>query len=342
MSVEPERGDWRGDDVSADEVADALSRLNREHFRHAHGHGATRTMNLVIAPAQDPAAELDEGVQAARHGARARHPSRTIVLREQLEDRLDAQATISCDVARGPGAVGYCHDEVVLHADRPRLAHADSLLAPLLLVGLPTVVWLPATAPKAVEEALAAIATTVLLDSDADVGEPAAGLARARAMAARTPVHDLAWTRLDAWRRHVAAAFQAPERRALLARVGELELDGARSAGTLLLAGWIAARAEWEIGTLEPSPDGWSAGARGGDGRPVAMRILARDRADPGATPVRHLAFVAGEDRLAVQTPHAPVGAGEIFTATLRSAAEGSPGYQPALHALAGTLPGSA
>ncbi|MGB2710321.1 MAG: hypothetical protein WBC33_02310, partial [Conexibacter sp.] len=53
----PERTEWRGEDVEADEIAEQLARLNREHAHRSHGHMATRTLNLLVAHAGDVAAE---------------------------------------------------------------------------------------------------------------------------------------------------------------------------------------------------------------------------------------------------------------------------------------------
>ncbi|HEX4804337.1 MAG TPA: hypothetical protein VFU94_00425, partial [Conexibacter sp.] len=73
-----ERSEWRGEDVGAAEVAERLMALNREHARHEHGHAATRTLNLLVAPAADlPGDALADQLA----GLADRHPSRTLVVR---------------------------------------------------------------------------------------------------------------------------------------------------------------------------------------------------------------------------------------------------------------------
>ncbi|HYV14496.1 MAG TPA: glucose-6-phosphate dehydrogenase assembly protein OpcA, partial [Conexibacter sp.] len=147
-----ERTEWHGEDVELDEVAARLLQMNRDHARHAHGHAATRTLNLLVACSGD----VEATVLARRlEGARVRHPSRTIVLREHAAARLDAHVSIDCDVGATPGAVGSCHDRVELAADAERLRHADSLVHALLIGGLPTVLWLPGAAASPAEASLA-------------------------------------------------------------------------------------------------------------------------------------------------------------------------------------------
>ena len=82
-------------------------------------------------------------VEDALAGLGAHSPSRTLVLRRHGSDRLDAELVIESEVPDAAGRVGVSHDRVTLTADDSRLEHAASLLAPLLLSDLPTVLWLP-------------------------------------------------------------------------------------------------------------------------------------------------------------------------------------------------------
>ncbi|HET6448928.1 MAG TPA: glucose-6-phosphate dehydrogenase assembly protein OpcA, partial [Conexibacter sp.] len=141
-SASRERSEWHGEDVSASEVAGQLLSLNREHARHERGHAATRTLNLLVAPGED--VERD-ALAAQLAGLSDRHPSRTIVVREHAAARLDAYVAIDCTIGSRAGGAGHCHDLALLLADGERLAHADSLVRPLRVPGLPTVLWLPGT-----------------------------------------------------------------------------------------------------------------------------------------------------------------------------------------------------
>ena len=292
-----ERSEWRGEDVSAGEVAERLMALNREHARHEHGHAATRTLNLLVAPGEDVGADA---LAAQLAGLADRHPSRTLVVREGAAARLDALVAIDCTIGSaraGAGSSGHCHDMALLTAGREQLAHADSLVRPLRVAGLPTVLWLPGTRPSRAQEPLAALADAIVLDSGAASGAalPAA-FARAAAFDVQR-VRDVAWLRLARWRRHVAARFDDPGAQALLARVDRVELRSCapQQASALLLAGWIAARAGWSIERLAPEPAGWAGVARRDDDGEVAIGIGPPER--PDLTGIHALALHAGARR---------------------------------------------
>ena len=384
-----ERTEWRGEDVELDDVARRLARMNHEHARaggHAgHGHAATRTLNLLVAPGADVADALVEGWLDA---LATRHPSRTIVLREHDPARLDALVAIDCALGCAAGATGWCHDTAVLRADAARLRHGDSLVHALLVAGLPTVLWLPGARESPAEGVLAPLAEAVVLDSGAAPDLPAA-LARAARLdaaagreagtrgtlaGARGPgaaarsagrVRDLAWQRLARWRQRVAATFDDPHARALLARAERLEVrcGGDDRTASLLLAGWIAARAGWTLERLDDDGARWHGSARRADGGGVAVAVgspaaagepragvaptdapalgalaigpppPAPPRAEPGG--IHALTLVAaGGERLRLDEPVAEPDARRAFAAALRSFDLPAPGYAPALAAL--------
>lgn len=327
-----ERSEWRGEDVDVDEVAERLLELGREHARHAHGHAATRTLNLLVAPS----AAAEPGQIAERiAGLSARHPSRTIVVREHRRDQLDALLEIDCCIAGAPGATGYCHDSVALWADVERLQHADSLVRPLWVSGLPTVLWLPDEASAAAEQPLAQLAEAIVLDSAA-AADVAAAVARAQRLGAGR-VRDLAWVRLARWRQRVAGHFDDPAARALLPATERLEVRcGAAGAATpLLLAAWIVARAGWTLEGLAAREEGWQGAARRADGGQVVVAL----EAAPGSPPDIHALRLQGPDGvLEIVEPVGEPDAARAFSAALRRFDEGMPGYEPALATLAGAL----
>ena len=133
-------------------------------------------------------------------------------MRRHAADRLDAEATLECELPGGAGRLGVCHDQVVLIADDSRLEHAASLAAPLLLADLPTVLWLPDPGTAMPDPLLLDRAQHVLVDSAADGATPG----RLADLARRVRVHDLSWGRLEFWRAATAAAFEPHDRRRLL------------------------------------------------------------------------------------------------------------------------------
>lgn len=328
-----ERSEWRGEDVSAGEVAERLTALNREHARHEHGHAATRTLNLLVAPADDVA---PEALAAQLAGLSDRHPSRTIVVREHAAARLDAVVAIDCTIGSGPCGAGHCHDMALLEADAERLAHADSLVRPLRVAGLPTVLWLPGARASRAQDPLAALAEAIVLDSGAATGSALPGaFARAAALDVAR-VRDVAWLRLRRWRRHVAARFEDPAARALLARVERVELRSCadQQASALLLAAWIAARAGWSVERLTPcaARAGWGGCARRPDGGEVELALEPPE--EPSRVGIHALALRAGEQEIALRAPVAAPNPARAFAAALGLFDTPTPGYAPALAAL--------
>jgi glucose-6-phosphate dehydrogenase assembly protein OpcA len=330
-----ERSEWRGEDVTAGEVAERLLALNREHARHAHGHAATRTLNLLVAPADDV---TPDALAEQLAGLADRHPSRTIVVREGAAPRLDATVAIDCTIGSGAGRAGHCHDMALLVADGQRLAHADSLVRPLRVVGLPTVLWLPGTRASRAQEPLAALAQAIVLDSAAGSGSQLPALfARAAALDVAR-VRDVAWLRLARWRRHVAARFDDPDALALLARMERVELRSCspQQASALLLSAWIAARAGWTIERLAPTPDGWNGIAIRPDGNAVELALGPPEQ--PDLTGIHALALHAGGRVIALHAPVAAANPARAFAAALGMFDTATPGYAPALAELLGGM----
>lgn len=326
-----ERTEWRGEDVTAAEVAERLLMLNREHARHEHGHSATRTLNLLVAPGAD----IDADALAAQlAGLSERHPSRTIVLREHAASRLDALVAIDCTIGNRSGGAGHCHDIAQLAADAERLTHADSLVRPLRVAGLPTVLWLPGVGASRAQAPLTALAQAFVLDSGAASG-PALQAAFARAGALDVArVRDVAWLRLARWRRHVAARFEDPEALRLLTRVERLELRscGPQQASALLLAGWIAARVGWTVERLEPREDGWDGAAQRADGGLVEIALDPPEQ--PSRIGIHALALHADGETITLRAPVAAPDPARAFAAALGMFDTATPGYAPALAAL--------
>ena len=167
MRAVAERSRWRGEDVRLDEVVAELARLHRALQEDGRGQAVARTLNLVVAPASARGAEA---IDQALTGLGAHSPSRTLVLRRHGSDRLDAELVIHGELPDAAGRVGVCHDRVTLTADDSRLEHAASLLAPLLLSDLPTVLWLPEPDSPIPDPGLLDRAHQVLVDSTAGDG----------------------------------------------------------------------------------------------------------------------------------------------------------------------------
>lgn len=323
---------WSGEGVALATVADQLGRLSTELFWQEQSRSAARSLTLVVATAGD--ADPEE-VERRLATLAAHQPARTIVLREHLEDRVDAEVRMACTVSPAPGVVGLCHDRVELRADRERLMHADSLVRPLLVAGVPVAVWLPDGDLGPCDAPLAALADHLVLDTA--LGRAASSLRRAAVAAGAARVHDLVWGALAWWRARVAAAFEDPVARGLLDRAAVLEVEHAPGgeAAALLLAGWIAARAGWP---LAAGPEG-----RHRFGSPIG--IVVREAAAPGGGHggVERLALrdAAGEG-VDLRRGATSERGRDVFVEALRPSSRYARGYAEALSALAPVVAGAA
>jgi glucose-6-phosphate dehydrogenase assembly protein OpcA len=332
----PERTRWVGKGVGAEDIHAELDRLHRAAGGPGRVLALARTLNLIVVPCSD---RHESQVESALDRLGSHTPSRTLVLREHGEDRLDASLVMECATPAGAGEVGLCHDRVLLTLNEARLEHSASLLAPLLVSDLPTVLWLPEPRSAIPDPALLERAQYVLVDSGAGAQVM---LGRLAELAAAIRVHDLAWGRLEYWRAATAAAFEPLERRRLLPTIRQVELryEPMGLGAGLLLAGWLAARAGWRPGPLERSNGTARVHAVRPDGAPVSLE-LAESGADRGCGGVDALTFRAAEGEVEVSRGGATSSLRDLFAEALQPQPAFARGYAPAVSAAAKMLDGS-
>ena len=158
----PERMRWTGQGVTADEIDAELDRLHRAAGGGDRVLALARTLNLIVVPCSD---RRNPGVERALEALGDHTPSRTLVLREHGANRVDATVVMECQTAAGAGHVGLCHDRVLMTMDAARLGHSASLIAPLLVRDLPTVLWLPEARSHPPDPRLLERAQSLLVDS---------------------------------------------------------------------------------------------------------------------------------------------------------------------------------
>jgi glucose-6-phosphate dehydrogenase assembly protein OpcA len=251
---------------------------------------------------------------------------------------LDAEVILECQLPGATGRVGVCHDRVLLAADDSRLEHAASLLAPLLVPDLATVLWLPEPGSPIPDQRLLARAQQVVVDSGTEDGD---ALGRLADLVRWARVHDLAWGRLDFWRAATASAFEPPERRTLLARITRLDVAHGPDAfsAALLLAGWITARAGWLPQAVERH-DGRAVGrAERGDGGRVAIS-LTRDPHAGGCGGVEGLVLGTDSGEVRVARGAATSGLRDLFAEALQPRPSFARGYADAVQAAVAMLKG--
>lgn len=230
-----ELGAWQGEGVTVGEVLEALDRM-----RHGEQRTATRTsvVNLVVIATDDE--EEQRACQATRHLGH-RHPGRTVVVRcggggdgdADGPTRIDAEVVLQGSAAEG---VDIWWEEARLRVGGRAVAHLDSVVEPLTLPEIPTVVWFVGRLPEPADPLLASADVVVVDTKEAPDGFPAvAELAR------RYPVVDLTWIRLRPWRRLLAGLFDGSAYRPYVHRVTSAEVAG-KAGPRRLLAGWLAER----------------------------------------------------------------------------------------------------
>jgi glucose-6-phosphate dehydrogenase assembly protein OpcA len=347
---------WTERDTTPSEVEEAL----RELLRERHGEDARyvpgRVLNMVCVVDRAWAGEVVNRLdRTGRY-----HASRTIIVAvEPGRTAIDAVATMASDTDPRPGEFALLRENIVVTIGERHLEHLDSIVDPLVVSDLPTMVWSPHGHAEAVD-ALLPLTQVVLLDS---VDEPNVreALGRARELSERgVYVVDLAWLRTTPWRERLAASFDPLPLRPELAQLTRFEVrHHPRSrAAALLLLGWLGSRLGWRTESLIEANGTWRGRARGRRQDVALSLVSAPDLDVPGLAGLtletatgRHLSLDRGAgglsaryaNRRGVERHWTVVGAsrGEfgILGEGIRQALLRDPTYHPALAAAATLTP---
>jgi glucose-6-phosphate dehydrogenase assembly protein OpcA len=238
---------WEGRDTDPDAIDAALRRLLHERHVANNRLVPARVLNLVVICERSWKGEVANRLERVGRY----HASRTVLCAiEEGRRSIDARALLSYEEPRD-GGLGLIRERVELDLGPQHLERLDSIVDPVLVGELPTVLWRPHGDERGLA-ALRPILDVVLLDCDEDC-EPARALERAHELLSDLYVVDLAWLRTTPWRERLAASFDAPWRRAALLAASELEVRhqaGSRTSA-LLLAGWLASRLDWRTRPLQ-------------------------------------------------------------------------------------------
>jgi glucose-6-phosphate dehydrogenase assembly protein OpcA len=238
---------WSAQATTPGDIEAALRAMLKERHSENASYVPARTLNLVCVVDKQWSGEI---ANRLRHVGRS-HAARTIVCAvEPRRTSIDAVATIASDVHPQPGEFALLRETVVVDVGEQHLAHIDTIVDPLVVTDLPTVVWAPHGHTEAVD-ALLPLAQVVLLDS---IDEPDMGdaLGRATALLREVYVVDLAWLRSTPWRERVAATFDPPHLRPDLRTISGVTVrhhPESAVAGVLLM-GWLASRLGWRLSPL--------------------------------------------------------------------------------------------
>ncbi|MCW2967683.1 MAG: hypothetical protein JWM71_1455 [Solirubrobacteraceae bacterium] len=241
---------WSERDTTPGAIEAALRELLRKRHSENVNHVPARVLNLVVVVDARWSGEIAN--RLAKVGRF--HPSRTIVCAvEEGRTTLDGMASMAADSDETkPGELALTRELVVVRCGERHLAHLDSIVDPLVVTDLATVVWAPHGHQQAVD-ALLDLAQVVLLDSvdEPDVEE---ALERAGALSEHAYVVDLAWLRSTPWRERIAATFDPVKLRPELRMISKLTVRHHPDSGAaaLLLVGWLAAQLAWKPEKLLP------------------------------------------------------------------------------------------
>lgn len=270
---------WSAEDTTPAAIEAALRGLLIERHAESDLYVPARVLNLICIVDKQWSGEVANRLRVVGRN----HASRTIVCAISAgRTTLDAVASVAATAAPEAGGLALTRETVIIDIGDRHVPHLDSIVDPLVVTDLATVVWAPHEHWNAVT-ALHRIAQVVLLDSSAEP-DVAGALRRATDLLSVMRVVDLAWLRSAPWRERIAATFDPPWRRAQLAQISGVEVRHhfSSGAGALLLCGWLASRLGWQPRPLEVPGDGTASGwVRGHSGR-VSIRLRSMPLEVPG------------------------------------------------------------
>ena len=265
-----ESGDfWSERDTTPEKVAGALRHLLKERHAETEAFVPARVLNLVVIVEDEWRGEIQNRLDKVG----SYHASRTILCSvEQGRTTIDASAEMSAEEDLAAGEVAVAHEHVVLKVGEKHLKALDTIVDPLVVSDLATLVWSPHRHHEAVDS-MAKLAQIILIDSVNTEGIEYA-LRRSRELAERHYVVDLAWLRSTPWRERVASTFDPPQWRADMRAITSVTVrhkPESAFAGLLLL-GWLASRLGWEPGSMTED-DGRHTATATHDGREIELLL---------------------------------------------------------------------
>ena len=235
---------WSARDCSPDTIEAALRRLLHMRYEQHEGYVPARVLNMVAIVDREWKGEIQNRLE----GVGRYHASRTILVAvEPRRTTLDAWASLHSDVDLSePGQLALTHEDIEVDVGPNHVPNLATIVDPLLVRDLITIVWSPHGHPEAVDAVLG-LADVVLVDSVEDL-DVAGALGRVAELAATAYVVDLAWLRSTPWRERIAATFDPPDLRPALGQLSSVTVRhrSDSTAAALMLVGWLASRLNWK------------------------------------------------------------------------------------------------
>jgi glucose-6-phosphate dehydrogenase assembly protein OpcA len=270
---------WGAQDTTPGDIEGALRELMKEEYAKDRACAPARVLNLVVIVDREWRGEvLNRLERVGRY-----HPSRLILCAvEPRRSTIDASVALTMDAADEPGESALLRERIVLDMGEPQLKALDTIVDPLLVPDIATLVWSPHGHHTAVD-ALLKLAQVVLVDL-VEEPDPAVAVSRALGLSESAYVVDLAWLRSTPWRERVAASFDPPQYREELRRIDSVTVRHRpdSSVAGVLFCGWLAASLGWQAGSLM-SANGDLHGSARGRRQDVALRLVPdAEQAVPG------------------------------------------------------------
>ena len=160
---------WAAEGTTPAAIEAALREMLKERHAENESFSPARALNMVCVVDKAWSGEV---ANRLRNVGRY-HASRTIVLAvEPKRTRLDAVATIASDTHPKAGEFALLRETVIVDVGDKHLPALDTIVDPLVVTDLPTVLWSPHGHPEAVD-VLLSLSQVVLLDSidDPDIND---------------------------------------------------------------------------------------------------------------------------------------------------------------------------
>ncbi len=197
---------WSAEGTTPGAIEAALRELVKQRHGENGGLAPARALNMIAFVDGRYSGEIANRLA----GVGRYHASRLVVLSYDPDrTRLDARAVVSSEAEPAEGELGLLRETVTVEIGERHLDDLVTIVDPLMVTDLATLLWSPHGHPEAVDELLE-LAQAVLVDS---LDEPSwrDAIGRACELRRRAYVVDLAWLRSTPWRERVAAAFDSPD-----------------------------------------------------------------------------------------------------------------------------------
>jgi glucose-6-phosphate dehydrogenase assembly protein OpcA len=276
MSTE---GVWSAHDTSPGAVEGALRKLLADRHAESDAYVPARVLNLIAVVDRDWKGEVHNRLERVGRF----HASRTVMVAyEKGRTTLDASAAMTADHDPKPGEIVPLEERVELDVGPAHMRRLATMVDPLIVPDLITVVWSPHQHDDAVDE-LIGLADVVLIDTVTSP-EPAAALERARDLSQDAYVVDLAWVRTMPWRERIAATFDPPAWRPLLGEIDSMTVRQHPESTTsaVLMLGWLATRLGWELPDELAPEEGLMCSRARQDGKEFLLRLEPVEQEVPG------------------------------------------------------------